>query len=68
MLELDETLKRFTRTNPDKAELVKLVYFAGLSLSEAAAVLGISRTTAHRHWIYARAWLRDAITGRKNYD
>lgn len=65
LLELDAALERLAREDADKAELVKLIYFAGLSLGEAAAVQGISRTTAHRHWVYARAWLRDAITGRE---
>jgi RNA polymerase sigma factor (TIGR02999 family) len=68
LLELDAALERFAGENADKAQLVKLVYFAGFSLSEAAVVLGISRTTAHRHWTYARAWLRDAITGKKDND
>jgi RNA polymerase sigma factor (TIGR02999 family) len=64
LLELDAALERFAREDAGRAELVKLIYFAGLSLSEAAAVQGISRNTAHRHWTYARAWLRDAITGK----
>jgi len=68
LLELDAALERFAAENADKAKLVELVYFAGLNLSEAAAVLGISRTTAHRHWVYARAWLRDAIIGREKND
>ena len=42
---------------PAKADLVKLRYFAGLSLEEAAEALGISRTTASRYWAYARVWL-----------
>ncbi len=43
---------------------MKLLYFAGLNLEEAAAVQGISRTTAYRHWLFARAWLHDAIAGK----
>jgi RNA polymerase sigma factor (TIGR02999 family) len=65
LLELDEALERFSREDADTAALVKLIYFAGLSVGEAAAVQGISRATAHRHWLYARAWLRDAITGKE---
>ena len=47
---------------PEKAQLVKLRFFAGLSIEEAAEALGISRATASRHWTYARAWLHDAIS------
>jgi RNA polymerase sigma factor (TIGR02999 family) len=61
LLALDEALTRFAAADPRKAELVRLRYFAGLSLEEAAALLGISRATATRHWTYARAWLFDAI-------
>ena len=46
-----------TAEEPDKAKLVELRYFAGLTLEEAADVLGISRTTASRYWTYARVWL-----------
>ena len=42
---------------PEKAQLVKLRFFVGLSLPEAARALGISETTAKRHWAFARAWL-----------
>jgi RNA polymerase sigma factor (TIGR02999 family) len=58
---LDDALTRFAVVDPQKAELVRLRYFAGLTLEEAAALLGISRATAARHWAYARAWLFDAI-------
>jgi len=64
LLALDEALDRLASEDARKAELVKLMYFAGLNLNEAAAVQGISRTTAHRHWLFARAWLRDAIAGK----
>ena len=57
LLALDEALTRFATLEPSKAELVKLRYFAGLSIDEAAEVLGISRSSAKRYWIYARAWL-----------
>jgi RNA polymerase sigma factor (TIGR02999 family) len=57
ILELDEALSRLAIQHPDKAELVKLRYFAGLTGDEAAAVLGISPATADRHWTFARAWL-----------
>jgi RNA polymerase sigma factor (TIGR02999 family) len=64
LLALNEALERFAIDHPDKAELVKLRYFAGLSEEEAAETLGISRATASRHWTYARAWLADAIDGK----
>src|SRR5262245_58218791 len=62
LLALDDALERFTTTEPAKAELVKLRWFAGLSLDAAAAMLGISPATADRWWAYARAWLRAEIT------
>ncbi len=64
LLALDEALERFSVADPLKAELVKLRYFGGLSESEAAEALGISRATASRHWTFARAWLINAIDGK----
>lgn len=66
LLDLDAALEKLAALDPTNAELVKLLYFAGLNLEEAAAVQGISRTTAYEHWQFARAWLRDAIQGGKN--
>ncbi len=57
LLALDDALSRLGEEDPVKAELVKLRYFAGLQVDEAAAVLGISRATASRYWDYARSWL-----------
>jgi len=57
LLSLNEALDKFAAEAPGKAELVKLRYFAGLSIPEAAQALGISEATAKRHWAYARAWL-----------
>ncbi len=57
ILEVDEALERLRRVQPQKAELVRLRYFAGLDLAEAAQVLGVSEATAKRWWVYARAWL-----------
>jgi RNA polymerase sigma factor (TIGR02999 family) len=54
---LDEALTRLAAEDPVKAQLVTLRYFAGLSVQEAADVLGISRATADRYWSYARTWL-----------
>jgi RNA polymerase sigma factor (TIGR02999 family) len=63
LLALDEALTRFADVDPAKAELVKLRYFAGLSLEDCAAVRGISPATAKRHWAFARAWLFRAVEG-----
>jgi RNA polymerase sigma factor (TIGR02999 family) len=57
VLAVDEALAQLALEHPAKAELVKLRYFAGLTLSEAAAALGVSTATADRSWKYARAWL-----------
>jgi RNA polymerase sigma factor (TIGR02999 family) len=62
LLALDEALGRLAAEDPAKAELVKLRYFAGLSLEEAAACLGLSLATAKRRWTVARAWLFDALS------
>jgi RNA polymerase sigma factor (TIGR02999 family) len=58
LLALDEALERFGRAQPRMAELVKLRFFAGLSIEEVADLLGISSRTAKRDWTFARAWLR----------
>lgn len=57
LLRLDEALGKLAAESQDKAELVKLRFFSGLSIPEAACALGISEATAKRHWAYARAWL-----------
>jgi RNA polymerase sigma factor (TIGR02999 family) len=62
LLAIDEALQRFAQESPEKAALVKLRYFAGLRLSEAAAALRISDATAKRYWAYARAWLYNELT------
>ncbi len=58
LLALDEALERFAAIQPQKAELIKLCWFAGMTLEQAANLLGISPTTADRWWAYSRAWLR----------
>jgi RNA polymerase sigma factor (TIGR02999 family) len=63
LIALDEALDRLAAEDPLKAELVKLRYFGGLTLPEAAAALGLPERTAGRHWAYARAWLRRAVEG-----
>jgi RNA polymerase sigma factor (TIGR02999 family) len=57
VLALNDALDRFQALDPAKAELVKLRYFVGLTIPQAAEALGISLTTAERYWSYARAWL-----------
>jgi RNA polymerase sigma factor (TIGR02999 family) len=61
LLALNEALDRFAALEPQQAELVKLRYFVGLKIPEAAEVLGISEATAKRWWAYARAWLFQEI-------
>jgi RNA polymerase sigma factor (TIGR02999 family) len=56
-LALNEALERFEALDPKKAALVKLRYFTGLTIRQAAEALGISSTTADRYWSYARAWI-----------
>jgi RNA polymerase sigma factor (TIGR02999 family) len=58
---VSEALDQFAALDKQKAELVKLRYFVGMTVEEAADVLGISVPTAHRHWAFARAWLARRI-------
>ena len=57
LLVLDEALARLEEIDPEKASLVKLRYFVGLTTSQSAEILNISLPTANRHWSYARSWL-----------
>ena len=61
LLAVNEALDRFSQHAPQKAELVKLRYFAGFGLKEAGQVLGISEPTAVRWWTYSKTWLYQAI-------
>ncbi len=63
LIALDQALDQLAVEDPVKAELVNLRYFAGLTLVEAAEVLGMSERSAGRQWTYARAWLRRAVEG-----
>ena len=63
LLALDEALERLQRLDPGKAEVVKLRFFAGLTIPETAEALGISPSTADNYWAYARCWLRLEMTG-----
>jgi RNA polymerase sigma factor (TIGR02999 family) len=62
LLRVDEALTKFAAEDPVKAQLVKLRYFVGLSIPEAAAAMGMSESTAKRAWAYARAWLYEEMT------
>jgi RNA polymerase sigma factor (TIGR02999 family) len=64
LLALDEALRTLAETEPVKARLVELRYFAGMTGEQAAKVLGISPATADRHWAFARAWLRNEVRGQ----
>ena len=61
ILAVNEALEKFAAQDPQKAELVKLRYFVGMTIEEAADALGISAPTAKRHWAYARAWLANEM-------
>jgi RNA polymerase sigma factor (TIGR02999 family) len=65
LLAVNDALDKLAAEHPQKVDLVKLRYFAGLSLEEAARVLQISEATAKRWWVYARAWLFDEINRSK---
>jgi RNA polymerase sigma factor (TIGR02999 family) len=58
LLSIDEAIEGLTADNPVAAKVLKLKYFAGLTLEQTGEALGISIATAYRHWAYARAWLR----------
>lgn len=58
LLALEDALQKLAANDPLKAQLVEMRYFAGMTVDQAALVLGISASTADRHWTYARAWLQ----------
>ena len=64
LLAVHEALDKFAAQDPVKADLVKLRYFVGMTITEAATVLDISEPTAKRYWTYARAWLYQEIGSR----
>lgn len=63
VIRVNDALEKFAVDEPEKAELVKLRYFAGLTLEEAAQALNIAEPTARRWWAYARAWLIKEMSG-----
>ena len=64
LLALDEALRQLEAEEPVKARLVKLRFFAGASLEDAARMLGVSPATAKRYWVYARSWLYGKLHGQ----
>ncbi len=62
LLDINERLGDLAQEDPKAAELVKLRFFGGLSVEEAAQAMGVTDRTARRHWRFARAWLRDALS------
>ena len=61
LLALDEALSLFEQRWPDQAMLVKLRYFSGMTIPEAALTIGVSHATAERYWTFARAWLLEHL-------
>jgi len=61
LLDIDEALTQLAAENPEAARLIQLRYFAGLSIQDAAEVVGVSRSTAYEHWSYARARLKTLL-------
>jgi RNA polymerase sigma factor (TIGR02999 family) len=66
LLLVGESLDKLAQEQPQAAEVVKLRFFAGLTLEEAGQILGFTERTAKRHWAFARAWLYDDIKGALN--
>ena len=63
LLLIDEAISKLATDDPQAAQLVRLRYFAGLSVEEAAELSGLSRSSAYEHWAYARAWLHNELYG-----
>ena len=66
LIALDEAMTKLAADSPEKAEIVRLRFFAGLSHAEVSEILGVSVITVKRHWRYARAWLLRTIGGSEN--
>jgi RNA polymerase sigma factor (TIGR02999 family) len=65
LLAVNDALDKFAALDPQKAELVKLRYFVGMTIEETSEALGISKATAKRHWDYAKAWLYEEIRAQQ---
>jgi len=63
LLRVNEALEKLEAEAPDRAQLVKLRFFTGLSITEAAEAMGVAPATANRHWAFARAWLLAELQG-----
>lgn len=61
LLQLNDALQRLEELDAERANLVRLRYFAGFTVAEAAAILGVSKTNAERSWAYIRAWLQNEM-------
>ena len=68
LLAMDDALAKLEETDAAKAQLVKLRFFAGLTMKQIAEVLDISTTTADRYWAYARAWLQREMSEASSLD
>jgi RNA polymerase sigma factor (TIGR02999 family) len=68
LLALNEALEKLEKQDPRRAQVVKLRFFTGLTISETAKVLAVSETTADNDWAYARSWLRVEIKGHSSSD
>jgi len=66
VLAVNEALEKFALLDPQKAELVKLRYFVGMTLEQAAEALAISERTAKRYWAFARGWLHEEIKAQQS--
>lgn len=66
MLDLSDALERLADHDAAAAEVARLHLLTGLSVEEAAEIIGIGRANAYRHWTYARAWLREALSGQES--
>jgi RNA polymerase sigma factor (TIGR02999 family) len=68
LIAIDEALEQLASHHPACADLVKLRFFAGLTLEESAEALGLAKRTADRYWAYARAWLYKSLGGDEHHD
>lgn len=66
LIRLDEALERLAKEDPDKAKLIELRFFGGMTVEQSCELLGISKATSHRYWNYARAWLFLQLSDEKD--